>query len=49
MALTKNDILTKLKEIKPVLSYEFSVRSIGFWSKSNIFRKKNEDSDKKNL
>ncbi|NOQ26567.1 MAG: nucleotidyltransferase [Bacteroidales bacterium] len=42
--LTKNEILTKLKEIKPILSTEFFVKEIGlFGSYSN--NEQNDDSD----
>jgi len=44
MALTKNDILTKIREIKPILLNEFSVREIGLFGSysDNSF---NEGSD----
>jgi uncharacterized protein len=42
--ITKNDILAKLRELKPILNKDYSVREIGLFSSfsDNTF---NEDSD----
>ncbi len=42
--LTKNEILEKLKELKPVLSAEFSVKEIGLFG-SYSENEQNEESD----
>ena len=42
--LTKNEILEKLKELKPVLSAEFSVKKIGLFG-SYSENEQNEESD----
>ena len=44
LMLTKNEILEKLKELKPVLANEFSVKEIGLFG-SYSDNEQNEESD----